>query len=178
MPYTTAQQRLFLRMLRLTLSQAQVQQMRCYTQHGDTDTLLHCVAVAYYSHRVACFLAGVIPFHETELIRGALLHDYYLYDWHVPDPSHQLHGFRHPGFALQNAQRDFPLTRREKNIIARHMFPLTPTPPTCREAVLVCLVDKVCSVYETFGRGRYSALRRRCERQLRPVKVRVSPGKQ
>ena len=43
----------------------------------------------------------------------------------------------------------------EAEIILRHMFPLTPVPPRCREAVLVCLVDKVCSVYEIFSRRPY-----------------------
>ena len=36
---------------------------------------------------------------RRELIRGALLHDYFLYDWHIPDKEnpHKLHGFYHPG---------------------------------------------------------------------------------
>lgn len=34
-------------------------------------------------------------------------------------------------------------------MIARHMFPLTPIPPGCREAWLVCLADKWCAMKET-----------------------------
>ena len=83
------------------------------------------------------------------LVRGALLHDYFLYDWHEKDRSHCLHGFRHPSTALKNARADYPLNRIEKNIIARHMFPLTPIPPTCREAWLVCIADKYCALQET-----------------------------
>jgi len=78
-----------------------------------------------------------------------LLHDYFLYDWHDPDPSHRLHGFRHPFFALARAEEDFELTPRERNIIVRHMFPLVPVPPTCREAWIVCLADKWCALRET-----------------------------
>ena len=82
-------------------------------------------------------------------MRGALLHDYFLYDWHQKDSSHRLHGFRHPKTALGNAQRDYHLNWKEKNIIARHMFPLIPVPPQCREAWIVCLADKWCALGET-----------------------------
>lgn len=88
---------------------------------------------------------------RASLLRGALLHDYFLYDWHDPDPSHRLHGFRHPFFALARAEEDFELTPRERNIIVRHMFPLVPVPPTCREAWIVCLADKWCALRETIA---------------------------
>ena len=90
-----------------------------------------------------------ISVDRASLLRGALLHDYFLYDWHDPDPSHRLHGFRHPFFALARAEEDFELTSRERNIIVRHMFPLVPVPPTCREAWIVCLADKWCALRET-----------------------------
>ena len=43
------------------------------------------------------------------------------------------------------------VTSRERNIIARHMFPLVPVPPTCREAWIVCLADKWCALRETIA---------------------------
>ena len=88
--------------------------------------------------------------HLEELIRGALLHDYFLYDWHEKDAGHSLHGFTHPGKALINACEDFNLTDIEKDVIRKHMFPLTLIPPRYRETVIVCMADKICSVYETF----------------------------
>ena len=130
-----------------------------FAQHGNTSCLLHSVAVAYYSYRAGRALP--VPLRERALIRGALLHDYFLYDWHDPDPSHRLHGFRHPRTALRNAARDFPLDAVEREIIRHHMFPLTPAPPRCREALLVCLVDKACSLYEVFRPDAYPTLRRR-----------------
>ena len=125
-------------------------QMDTCMQHGSVSVTQHSIAVAYLSCRIACALRLRVDYDS--LIRGALLHDYFLYDWHDPDPSHRLHGFRHARFALQNASEDFSLTPREENIIARHMFPLNPTPPTCREAWIVCLADKLCAARETVRR--------------------------
>lgn len=133
-------------------------------QHGDTTVLLHSLAVAYFSLKLAGFLR--LNYDEKSLIRGALLHDYFLYDWHIPDKSHRLHGFYHPRVALRNAQGDLSLTGKEQDIIIHHMFPLTPVPPHSREALLVCLVDKGCGLYETFGRGTYPQLRRLLRRQM------------
>lgn len=90
-----------------------------------------------------------IKVDRKALVRGALLHDYFLYDWHEKGGGHKLHGFRHPYSALRNASRDFKLNNIEENVILRHMFPLTPIPPKCREAWIVCMADKYCSAKET-----------------------------
>ena len=89
--------------------------------------------------------------NEKALIRGALLHDYFLYDWHIKRKGHHFHGFTHPATALRNAEKEYNLGDIERNIISRHMFPLTVVPPMCREAWLVCLADKYCAVKETFA---------------------------
>ena len=127
---------------------SRLSQESAFLQHGVTRCLLHSIAVAYYCDRLAGYLQA-LRFQRRQLLRGALLHDYFLYDWHDPDPSHRLHGFTHPSTALERASEDFELTERERNIIARHMFPLVPTPPTCREAWIVCMADKACALGET-----------------------------
>ena len=101
---------------------------------------------AIRSYYAAQFLR--LRVNKKMLIRGALLHDYFLYDWHEKDASHSLHGFYHPGTSLLNASRDFALSKIEKDIISRHMFPLTWKAPRYTESVTVCIVDKMCSVYE------------------------------
>lgn len=123
---------------------------REFVQHGDVSVYEHVVAVAVESCRMADALARHgIAVDRPSLVRGALLHDYFLYDWHDPEPWHRLHGFRHPFFALRNAEADFALGERESNIIVRHMFPLVPVPPTCREAWIVCGADKLVALRET-----------------------------
>lgn len=70
-----------------------------------------------------------------------------------------MHGFSHPGSACVNAQRVFGITKKEQNVIASHMWPLTFRHiPTCREAVIVCLADKYCAIVESmFHRTRVGA---------------------
>ncbi len=125
---------------------------RGFIQHGDVSVYEHVVSVAGASAAAGAFLERMgVRVDRPSLIRGALLHDYFLYDWHDPDPSHRLHGFTHPAAALARALEDFELTERERNIIARHMFPLVPIPPTCREAWIVCMADKACALHETIA---------------------------
>ena len=122
-----------------------------YRQHGSTTVYDHVLSVASTALRLARRMR--LRIDEDSLIRGALLHDYFLYDWHVRDPERPLHGFYHPKAALKNASEDFRLNQRERNIIRRHMFPLTPVPPATKEGLLVCLADKLCALRETFSRG-------------------------
>lgn len=58
-----------------------LRRMEKFIQHGDTSCLLHTIAVAYYSIKIAEFFG--IKYKKRDLIRGALLHDYFLYDWHA-----------------------------------------------------------------------------------------------
>ena len=146
----------FIRIVDEVIRESRFKETEAYIQHGITSVYRHSIAVAYYS----CWLAERfhIRVEKKELIRGALLHDYFLYDWHDKSEGRHFHGFTHPGCALRNASRDFHLTHREKDIIRKHMFPLTPIPPMYRESYLVCIADKVCSTYETMNRKRLNWL--------------------
>jgi len=120
-------------------------------QHGDVTVRTHCMNVAKYSLAISKKLS-FLPVHKQDLVRGALLHDYFLYDWHKDDPANEhrkLHGFYHPGIALRNAERDFGLTEREKDIIQKHMWPMTIVPPVHVEGWIVTMADKYCSMMET-----------------------------
>ena len=140
---------LFYEILRDVCITTRIMESGQFMQHGSTSVLEHSIIVAYVSYRVALKLK--LPVKHRELIRGALLHDYFLYDWHEKDKSHRLHGFRHPFTALRNAERDVKLTAIERDIIKKHMFPLTLIPPRHIESLLVCLVDKFCATCETFS---------------------------
>lgn len=127
-----------------------------YMQHGSISVKRHCLSVAECSIMIEEKLKKFgFCCQEREMVRGALLHDYFLYDWHDKNSHERLHGFHHPHVALVNASREYQLSPREKDIIERHMWPLTMRPPRCREAWIVTTADKYCSLRETlFCRGR------------------------
>ena len=47
-----------------------------YMQHGDTSVFRHSVSVAYFSYYLALKMNAPVDIHS--LVRGALLHDYFL----------------------------------------------------------------------------------------------------
>jgi len=135
------------------LKSPDMQRTKQFVQHGKVSVFSHSVAVADYSCRFARKMRLKVDFRS--LVRGALLHDFFLYDWH--DDWDLLHGFKHPRMALENALKQFTLNKKERNIIRKHMWPMTLINiPTCKEAWLVCVVDKYCSLLETVKVFRYN----------------------
>ena len=124
-----------------------VQLMDTFIQHANVSCLEHSISVAYYSYLLSKKLNLRVDCQS--IIRGALLHDFFLYDWHLESDRKGLHGFTHPKAALENAEKHFLLNDMEKDIIVKHMWPLTLTLPKYKESLIVCLSDKFCSLIET-----------------------------
>ena len=117
-----------------------------HLQHGNMTVHNHCMDVARYSLLINKKLH--VNCNKRDLIRGALLHDY----WHDKEAlanRQRLHGFHHPVTALHNAEKEFRLNNRQRDIIRKHMWPLSVVPPMCREAWVVTAADKYCSLMET-----------------------------
>ncbi|MDO4623483.1 MAG: HD family phosphohydrolase [Eubacteriales bacterium] len=136
--------------------------MNHFMQHGTTTTMAHCANVA----RTSYMLNAKLRLHADEkaLVRSAILHDFFLYDWHDGKPERKRHGFTHPEAACKNAMHYFQLTGKEKNVIRSHMWPLTiRSVPKCREAFIICATDKYCSCIETLKLNHIFGLRDRIE---------------
>ena len=124
-----------------------VQSMRLLPQHvKGVSCYHHCVLVSYTSYR----LCAALGLDARSAARGGLLHDLYLYNW-MDRHSHPgiNHGTQHPEVALKNARARFPVTEKEADIIATHMFPWTPT--KCYgyvESFVVSTMDKLCALAE------------------------------
>lgn len=130
------------------LKSKKVKSQKQFIQHGNVSVYDHTYSVAVLSLYLADKLN--ITVDEKSLVRGALLHDYFLYDWHVKDKSHRLHGYTHANTALKNAKRDFKINKIEENMIKCHMFPLNLfSIPKYKEAKILCICDKLCAISET-----------------------------
>ena len=133
-------------------SDCKVQEMKNYIQHGSVSTYEHCKSVAKLSYIINRRLS--LHSDLNVLLVGAMLHDFYLYDWHNDDDgSHRLHGFTHAKAACLNARRYFHIDDRTSRVISCHMWPLNPEKiPRSREEWIVCIADKCVSLHETLFR--------------------------
>ncbi|HAZ97458.1 MAG TPA: HD family phosphohydrolase [Treponema sp.] len=123
--------------------------MKEHIAHSDVSTYDHSVRVARECYKYA--VTNEIDCDLKALVKAALLHDYYLYDWHKT-PKFTFHGFKHALTAARNAEKDYGLTPKEKNIIESHMFPLNPLHlPRCKEAWILIRFDRRCSLAEIFA---------------------------
>lgn len=134
-----------------------------YYHHWHT-TYGHSLLVSRISFRAGWTLSRALPIDLRSLARGALLHDFFLYDWHAKRPGSgrqsfsRLHAFEHPREALRNSAARFPgISATERDIILKHMWPLCARPPKRLETCIVLIVDKLVATYEVFmelSRGR------------------------
>ena len=138
-------EREFVELTRELLDSEQVRMMGRWKHHGPVTTLDHSLFVAFSTYRIARRLRLDV----RAAVRGALLHDLYLYDSHDKSAHPGNQCFDHPRFAARNASALTPLTPKERNIILSHMWPLATHLPRSREAWVVSLADKLCATIET-----------------------------
>jgi uncharacterized protein len=125
-----------------------------FIQHGKTSVYEHSLAVARMCAKLSVFWRVK---DRTSLIRAALLHDFFLYDWH--DEWKLDHGFTHPVAAAENASKYFNISEKEYSLIRTHMWPFTLFhPPRYKEGWFICIGDKIVSLSEILS-DRWMALR-------------------
>lgn len=131
------------------VSNETVQKMKLYKQHYDTSCFEHCKNVAYYSY----LLCKKYHLDYISVARAGMLHDLFLYDWRLrQDGRKGLHAFTHPKTALTNATKLFTLNKKEKDIILKHMWPVTFFHfPKYKESYIITLVDKYCAIQESIN---------------------------
>lgn len=140
--------RIFRKKLKEICKNSRLLESHQYMQHGTTSVFRHSVSVAYVSYYLALKWKADVDLES--LLRGALLHDYFLYDWHKKEDWHRWHGYHHADKALKNAMEDFSLNPIEQDMIRCHMFPLNLTRiPQYKESWILCWADKICSSAET-----------------------------
>ena len=146
---------LLLRYGSFILNNETMQLEKDFIQHGNTTTYEHSVNVTLTALLYAKQHHKKV--HVESLIVGSLLHDYFLYDWHIkPHPKH--HVTKHGQYALKNATRDFgELNIIEKDMIRKHMFPIGPWFPFIRETRILSMADKKATHGEMYQKSSYLA---------------------
>ena len=80
-----------------------------------------------------------------------MLHDLFLYDWRKRQPDRKgLHAFTHGRTACDNASKLFNLNDKEKDMIIKHMWPVTIGLPKSLEGFILTFVDKYFAMQESF----------------------------
>ncbi|MBP3502477.1 MAG: HD family phosphohydrolase [Clostridia bacterium] len=130
------------------ISNPTVQEMKNYRQHYDCSCYNHCYSVSYYSF----LICKKLKLDYTSIARAAMIHDLFLYDWRIKQPDRKrFHAFRHPYIAYEKASTLFSLNKKEKDIIIKHMWPVTIIPPKYLESYIITFVDKYCALQESYN---------------------------
>ncbi len=130
----------FMKLVENILRHKEVRQLKDFPHHRGKSRLEHVIEVSYYSYLIGKRLS--LDTHA--IVKGAMLHDLFFYDWLREGP--RLHGLRHPAISLKNARELEILSKKEEDIIKKHMWPLTPIPPRYMESLVVAVVDTFCSL--------------------------------
>jgi len=129
------------------LSNSEFQRLKDF-HHHNSSIFVHALRVSFLAYKISKFL----KFDYVSTARGGLLHDFFLYDWRnhdLPDlAKEKYHGFEHPKIALKNSEKLFKVNNIEKDIILKHMWPLTFIPPKYKESFVVTFSDKYIASQE------------------------------
>ena len=144
----------FINIVKDIISNETVRNLRFYKHHYVSNRYEHCLSVAYNSYRICRFFG----LDHVSVARAGLLHDLFLYDCENPETRPQNHIKTHPKIALENAEKHFLLNDIEKDIILKHMWPITFSTPKYLETFIVTFVDKYCSILEWLNYCKYVTL--------------------
>ncbi|MBQ9228028.1 MAG: HD domain-containing protein [Eubacterium sp.] len=125
-----------------------VQSMKEYKHHREVSTHFHSLFVSYTVMKLC------ERFHakeERQIVRAALLHDFYLYEWYT-EKHEEKHIWYHPKQSVKNIEARFgALSEMQRNMILAHMFPMSYETPASTGAWLLTLADKHCATSDYTG---------------------------
>ena len=140
----------FENILKDIITNDKVLKMKDYIQHYDTTLFDHCYNVSWIRYKMCKFF----HLNYIEGTRASMLHDLFLYDWRNSKKQLNIegyHAFVHPKIALKNASEEFNLNDREKDIILKHMWPVTVSLPKYKESYLITFIDKYSAIQESLN---------------------------
>lgn len=130
------------------ISNTTVQKMKDIPQHCNTNCFDHCKQVAFYCYKIC----KKLNLDYVSSARAGMLHDLFLYNWRDKTVHRKgLHAFTHGKTACENACKEFDLNEKEKDMIIKHMWPLTLSIPKSKEGLILTFVDKFCALSESLS---------------------------
>jgi len=134
----------FVQIVNEFINHEKVLEMKKYRQHFDIDCYEHCYHVAETCYKIA----KKLNLDYVSVTRAAMVHDMFLYDWHIRNDGHNLHAFSHGKKACENASKYFNLSAKEKDMITKHMWPVILALPRSKEGFILTIADKYCATKE------------------------------
>ena len=129
------------------LNKEKVQQMKKYRQHYNINCFYHCLFVSYNTYLIC-------KKHNLDYISAAkagMVHDLFLYDWRKRERGRKgLHAYTHGKTAFKEASEILNLNDKEKDMIIKHMWPVTLAIPKYKETFILTFVDKYFAIAEAF----------------------------
>ena len=140
------------------LNDEKILRMKEISMHRGSNCYLHSFKVAKKAIKKSLNKKDI---NLEVVLLGAILHDYYLYDWRKDRSKLKKHGKNHPGIAINNAIRDFDISDDVKNVIKSHMWPINIKDfPKSKEAKIVSLSDKAVTIGESLTTKKYKQKKR------------------
>ncbi|WP_295087656.1 HD domain-containing protein [Ruminococcus sp.] len=126
----------------------QIQSLKSITHHVSTTRFQHCINVSYYSYLVC----RIFNLNARSAARAGLMHDLFYYDrkeYNSKKSKGQAsHSRKHSLEAYANATKLTTITKLERDMIEKHMWPITRPKPSYKETYIITIIDKYCAVLE------------------------------
>lgn len=120
------------------IDNTEIKKMQLYRQHYKVNCYEHCLHVSYNLF----LLCKKFNLDYKSAARAGLLHDLFLYDWRKKDGRKGFHAYTHSKCAYNNAIKITCLNEKEKDMILKHMWPVTLKIPKYKETFLLTYIDK------------------------------------
>ena len=121
-------------------------ELKSIVHHGN-NRLDHINRVA----KLSFFVSKRLGLDYISCTRSAMIHNFFTLD-NKNKKNKKYNDFlkEHPKIALDNSEEYFDVNEIKKDIILSHMYPNTKEKPVYKESKVVCLCDKIISIYEFF----------------------------
>ncbi len=126
----------------------EIKRLQDITHHISTTRYQHCVNVSYYGF----IICRKLKLDARSAARAGLMHDMFYYDrkeFNSAREKGQLrHSAKHSLIASENAALITEVSEKERDMIEKHMWPMTRPMPRFKETYIITFVDKYCAVLE------------------------------